>query len=366
MKICIDARKVFDFGIGTYLRNILYQFAKMEHGHRFFLLTAPNDLDRLQQLSNGFELVPEIAGKYSLREQFSIPRVLRRLDVDLYHSPHYVIPLIKTRPTLTIIHDVIHLIFRQQLKTPGAFYYASFMLRHAVKHSDQLVTISEWSKADIVRTLGADPAEIEVIYGAVDEFFKKQTQRDAVEMVARKLNLHSNYLLYSGAFKAHKNIDRFIRAFARLSRDECPLLVLAGDRLANYPALQATIHDLSLDDRIINPGWLEAEDFLALYQGAAAFVFPSLYEGFGLPPLEAMYCQIPVVSSNASCMPEILGEGAHYFDPNSIDDMASKIHDVLSDNSLRERLIRRGRQQAATYSWEKSARQFLTLYEKMA
>lgn len=365
MKICIDARKYFDFGIGTYLGNILKQFAKIENPHQFYLLVAPDDLPRLKNLPGQFILIREASAKYSVREHFSIPLLLKKLNVDLYHSPHYVIPLIKTKPTLTIIHDIIHLRFSEQLKTPGAYFYAKFMIKHAIKNSDKLVTISEWSKRDIIQFFHLSDPSIDVIYAAVDANFRKIYDNSIVNNVLKKLNIHSPYLLYTGAFKPHKNIHGLIRAFAQLDRRECPKLVLAGDRLEKYVELQALIQQLNLQKHIINPGWLELEEFLALYSGATAFVFPSLYEGFGLPPLEAMQCEVPVASSNASCMPEILGDAAHYFDPRSVDDMAAKISDVLNDDLLRRDLIIKGKQQIRKYSWEKSARQFLELYKKI-
>ncbi len=365
MKICIDARKYFDFGIGTYLRNIIDQFAKISSPHQFFLLAAPDDIKNLPKFPENISVIREAAGKYSIREQLAIPAKLRKLEVDLYHSPHYVVPLVKTKPTLTVISDLIHLRFKSNLKRAGAYTYAKFMIKHALKSSNSVVTISQWSKNDILQLYNFQKSDINVIYGAVDDRFHKITDDTILRAVFEKVDIPDKYILYTGAFKEHKNIARLIQAFFRLKREQCPFLILAGDRLEKYKHLQALINELDLQKSIINPGWLNSEEFIALYSGAAAFVFPSLYEGFGLSPLEAMKCQTPVVSSDAACMPEILGEAALYFDPYSVEDMAGKIRDVLGDKKLRRALIEEGAAQVQKYSWQRSANKYLELYENI-
>lgn len=365
MRICIDARKYFDYGIGTYLRNIIDQFAKISSPHQFFLLAAPDDIKNLPKFPGNFSVIKESAGKYSLREHLTIPAKLRKLEVDLYHSPHYVVPLVKAKPTLTVISDLIHLHFKANLKRVGAYTYAKFMIKHALKSSDSVVTISQWSKNDILQLGYFRKSDINVIYGAVDDRFRKITDAAILGAVFKKVNIPDKYILYTGAFKEHKNIARLIQAFSRLKRQQCPFLILAGDRLEKYKHLQALINELDLQKNIINAGWLNLEEFIALYSGAAAFVFPSLYEGFGLSPLEAMKCRTPVVSSDAACMPEILGEAALYFDPYSVEDMAGKIGDVLGDDKLRGGLIEAGAAQVQKYSWRRSANKYLELYENI-
>jgi len=365
MRICIDARKYFDYGIGTYLRNIIDQFAKISSPHQFFLLAAPDDINNLPKFPENISVIREAAGKYSMREHLAIPAKLRKLKVDLYHSPHYVVPLVKVKPTLTVISDLIHLRFKANLKRVGAYTYAKFMIKHALKSSDSVVTISEWSKNDILQLGDFRKSDINVIYGAVDDRFQKITDDAILGAVFEKVNIPDQYILYTGAFKEHKNITRLIQAFSRLKRKQCPFLILAGDRLEKYKHLQALIKELGLQKNIINPGWLNSEEFIALYSGAAAFVFPSLYEGFGLSPLEAMKCRTAVVSSEAACMPEILGEAALYFDPYSVKDMAGKIRDVLGDDKLRQGLIKEGAAQVQKYSWRRSANKYLELYENI-
>lgn len=365
MKICIDARKYFDFGIGTYLRNIIDQFVKINNPHQFFLLAAPGDIENLPKFPENFSVVKESAGKYSIREHLAIPAKLRKLEVDLYHSPHYVVPLVKAKPTLTVISDLIPLRFKANLKRAGAYTYAKFMIKHALKSSDSVVTISEWSKNDILQLGDFRKSDINVIYGAVDDRFKKIRDDAILGAVFEKIGIRDQYILYTGAFKEHKNIGRLIQAFSRIKRPQCQFLILAGDRLEKYKHLQALIKELGLQKNIINPGWFNLEEFIALYSGAAAFVFPSLYEGFGLSPLEAMKCRTPVVSSEAACMPEILGEAALYFDPYSVEDMAAKIRDVLGDNELRRGLIEAGAAQVQKYSWRRSANKYLELYENI-
>jgi glycosyltransferase involved in cell wall biosynthesis len=328
-------------------------------------LAAPGDIKNLPKFPGNISVIKESAGKYSIQEHLTIPAKLRKLKVDLYHSPHYVVPLVKTKPTLTVISDLIHLRFKANLKRAGAYNYAKFMIKHALKSSDCIVTISQWSKTDILQLCNFQKSDINVIYGAVDDRFQKITDDAILRAVFEKVDIPDQYILYTGSFKEHKNIARLIQAFSRLKRKQCPFLILAGDRIEKYKHLQALINELDLQKNIINPGWLNLEEFIALYSGAAAFVFPSLYEGFGLSPLEAMKCRTPVVSSDAACMPEILGEAALYFDPYSVEDMAGKIRDVLGDNKLRRALIEEGAAQVQKYSWRRSANKYLELYENI-
>lgn len=366
MRICIDARKINDLGVGTYLQGILEQLKTVENPHTFLLLTAPDEQKQLSQLfpPPRFNTVAEPAKKYSIRELFSITRRLHQIQADLYHSPHYPLPLLKIRPTITIIHDLIHLKFPEYLPSQFARLYARGMMNHAVRRSDHIVTISAWSKRDLQERFPIADSRISVVYGAVGEDFKILESGQVENFIEQKLGGRKPYLLYCGAFKRHKNLGTLLTAFHRIDPDCCQYLVLAGDQLNRYPELQQKIKDLRLESRIINPGWLTISELVKLYNGAKGFVFPSEYEGFGLPPLEAMKCGVPVVASNAACMPEVLGDAACYFDPHSVDQLMSQLKRILTDDALRKQLCAKGFVQAEKYNWHKSALEILNIYKK--
>jgi len=366
MKICIDARKIADLGIGTYLQNILDQFCKFGSTHQFLLLFAPDKIDAFRQIysSPQFQLEIENAPKYSIAELFTISNKIRRFKADIYHSPHYTVPLFKIKPTIAIIHDLIHLKFPEYLSSNFARYYAKWMIRHAITTSDHIITISEWSKKDIMEHFKLPAEKITVVYGAVSDSFR-QLDKSPIKGFGRfPLKIDGPYLLYCGAFKPHKNLTTLLQAFHRVNRELCPYLVLAGDELASYPNLKEQVMRLDLKDRIIAPGRISTDHLIYLYNGAAGFIFPSEYEGFGLPPLESMQCGVPVISSNASCLPEVLGDAALFFEPKSVEQLTVQINRLLTDTDLRQNLIQKGLNQVKKYSWQKSAQQILNIYQK--
>ncbi len=366
MKICIDARKITDLGIGTYLQNILNQFCKIGTTHQFLLLFAPEMIEAFRQKypSPKFQLEIEAAPKYSIAELFTISNKIKRYKADIYHSPHYTVPLFKIRPTIAIIHDLIHLKFPEYLTSSFARYYAKWMMKHAISTSDHIITISEWSKKDIIEFFKIPAEKITVVYGAVADSFRKLDDASVKEFLDHQLKINKPYLFYCGAFKPHKNLITLLKAFQRVDRELCPYLVLAGDELASYPNLKELVMRLDLKDRIIVPGRILTDHLVYLYNGAAGFIFPSEYEGFGLPPLESMQCGVPVIASNASCMPEVLGDAALYFEPKSVEQLTSQINRLLTDTDLRQNLIQKGFVQVKKYSWQKSAQQILDIYQK--
>ncbi len=366
MKICIDARKISDLGIGTYLQNILAKFQKIAPPLRFILLFAPEKIEKFKLVyaPPQFQLEIENALKYSLTELFTISQKIRQFDADLYHSPHYTVPLFKVKPTVATIHDLIHLKFPEYLASKIARVYAKWMIKHAVTTSDHIITVSAWSKKDLIEAFQIPTQKITVVYGAVSDLFQELDASTVKNFMADQLKINAPYLLYCGAFKPHKNLGTLLHAFHQVDRALCPYLVLAGDQLELYPELQNRITQLNLTARIIILGQLPFESLVRLYNGAAAFVFPSEYEGFGLPPLEAMRCGVPVITSNAACLPEVLGDAACYFEPRSSTQLVTQIERLLTDPQLRQTMRARGLEQVKKYSWENSARQILKIYQQ--
>ena len=366
LKIAIDVRKWRDYGIGTYVRNVVRHLARLDRETTYLLFCNPADESTLRDLAENFVPVVEGASGYGLREHVSIPLKLRRLGADLLHSPHYVRPLLCTVPSVVTIHDCIHLLFPQYLPNRMAFRYARFVMGNAIRKSALVFTVSEASRADILRFYPAtDPHKVHVVPNAIDAELLEDPGPEETERVRERYQIRGRFVLFAGNVKPHKNLERLIRAFARVrgqEGNEDLRLVLLGDDVGRYASLRRTADEAGVRQDVRFFGFVPHQTLAALYRMATVFAFPSLYEGFGLPPLEAMACGTPVVTSRISSLPEVVGDGALLVDPYSEEEIAVGITRVLDDEDLRRRLIERGLERAASFSWERSVRQIHTGY----
>jgi len=364
VRIGIDARKLHDFGIGTYIRNLLRELARLDHSTEFVLLCRPEDSEGIRALGENFRPVIELAGNYSIAEQFKVPLALQRERVTLFHAPHYVLPpLVRCRSVVTI-HDCIHLMFPQYLPSRFALAYARTSITLAARRATRILTVSESSKRDILRFVDVPPSKIDVIYNSYDERFGVEPREEEVVRVRERYQLHDPFVLYAGNVKPHKNLERLIEAF-HLVRDrglDRLKLVLIGDDISRYTALRRAVHRHQLHQYVRFLGYLPGETLAVLYRLAGVFVFPSLYEGFGLPPLEAMASGTPVVTSNVSSLPEVAGDAAVLVDPYDSRAIADGIYRVLTDQRLRADLKRLGIARASQFSWESSVRRVREIY----
>jgi glycosyltransferase involved in cell wall biosynthesis len=368
MKIAIDARKWRDYGIGTYVRNVVRHLAQLDRETTYLLFCNPADESTLRDLAENFVPVVDSSAGYSLREHVSLPLKLRRLGAELLHSPHYVRPLFCTIPSVVTIHDCIHLLFPQYLPNRMAFRYARYVMGSAIQNSSIVFTVSEASRADILRFYpSTDPAKVHVVPNAIDAELLVDPGEAERDRVRERYQIRGRFVLFAGNVKPHKNLERLIRAFARVrcqEGNEDLRLVLIGDDVGRYASLRRTADEAGVRQEVRFFGFVPHETLAALYRMATVFAFPSLYEGFGLPPLEAMACGTPVVTSRISSLPEVVGDGALLVDPYSEEDIAQGISRVLDDQDLRLRLVERGLERAAGYSWARSVRQIHAGYLK--
>jgi glycosyltransferase involved in cell wall biosynthesis len=367
VRIGIDARKLHDFGIGTYIRNLLRQLARIDGRTEFVLLCRPWDVPWVAALGENFRPVVETAGNYSVAEQVKIPLALRREGVTLFHAPHYVLPPLVSCKSVVTIHDCVHLMFPQYLPNRLAFAYARTSIALASRRATRVMTVSDSSKRDIVRLFGTDPDKISVIYNAYDERFGVEPREEDVIRVRERYQLHDEFVLYAGNVKPHKNLERLIEAFhiVRKRGLDHLKLVLIGDDISKYAALRRAVHQHQLHKYVRFLGYLPEETLAVMYRLAGVFVFPSLYEGFGLPPLEAMASGTPVVTSNVSSLPEVAGDAAILVDPYDPRAIAEGIHRVLTDEALRRDLRRKGVARAHQFSWEASVRRVHDIYTEV-
>jgi glycosyltransferase involved in cell wall biosynthesis len=365
VRIAIDVRKYNDFGIGTYIRNLIRQLARIDKETEYVLLCRPPDQELVALPEPNFRVVVEPARPYSIAEQFRIPIALRREHVDLFHAPHYVLPpLIHCRSVVTI-HDVIHVMFPQYLPNRFAYAYAKAQLWTAAHRSDRILTVSETSKRDILRRFRVPADKVTVVYNAIDERLAVPPGAEEFERVRARYQLNDPFALYVGNIKPHKNLERLIDAFHQLRQDtafESLKLVIIGDEISRYQGLRRAVHRHKLHKHVRFFGFVPLGTLSVLYRLASLFVFPSLYEGFGLPPLEAMFFGTPVVTSNVSSLPEVVGDAAILVDPYDSTSIADGMRRGLTDEDLRAWLRVRGAERAREFSWEQSVAMIREVY----
>ena len=368
MRIGIDARKLHDFGIGTYIRNLLRQLARQDRQSEFVVFCRPEDRETLASLGENFRPVVETAPTYSVAEQVRLPIAIKREGVTLYHAPHCVLPpLVRCRSVVTI-HDCIHLMFPQYLPNRLALGYARTSIALAARRATRVLTVSESSKRDILRFVSTESDKITVIYNAYDERFGVEPREEDVVRVRERYQLHDEFVLYAGNVKPHKNLERLIVAFDLVRKRGLDhlKLVLIGDEISRYSALRRAVHQHQLHKYVRFLGYLPEETLAVMYRLAGLFVFPSLYEGFGLPPLEAMASGTPVVTSNVSSLPEVAGDAAILVDPHDPHAIADGMYRLLTDERLRRDLRLKGLARARQFSWEESVRRVRAIYEEVA
>jgi alpha-1,3-rhamnosyl/mannosyltransferase len=366
-RIGFDARKLRDFGIGTYIRQLLAAIAAREEAREYrFRVYAPRaDRDAMPELPPHFEVVEEESPGYSLAELTRFAWKLHRERLDLFHATHYVLPPLLGGRAIVTIHDIIHLLYPQFLPNRAALLYARVMIRRALSRADRIITVSYNSKRDLVDYFNVSPSRIDVIYNGVSRRFHPDLPEEEKRRVVEKYRLPSPYLLFLGGEKPHKNVQNVVRAFAEARRGRPDLvhaLVLAGPLPKQGARLDALLAALELEGRVARPGIVEEEDLPGLFAAADAFLYPTLYEGFGLPVVEAMSCGIPVLTSSTSALQEVAGGYAYLVDPMDVDAIARGIVVLTTDEKLRSDFIELGKKRALDFSWEKAAEKTLEVY----
>ena len=354
--ICIDARMIQASGIGTYLRGLLDAFqTRSKPSLSLRLLGDPAKLP-----SGPWSIGEVTASIYSLKEQAEIPWSVHQADAALLHAPHYNMPLLGAPRTIVTVHDLIHLKFPQFWPSIAARAYAQFFFHQVIPRAKRVLTVSENTKRDLIEILSIPADRITVTYPGVshDRF---RTISPESRTTFEKLGLPRDYLLYVGNLKEFKNVERLVEAYrqARQTNHDFPELVLVGRNF--IPGFEQHLNEIT------GVRWLGEvlpELLPCLYKNAISFLFPSLYEGFGLPPLEAMASGTPVLCSNRASLPEAVGDAALLVDPERIEEIVAGINRLVSDSALRKELSVKGLQQAARFSWDKMADQTWQAYEQ--
>jgi glycosyltransferase involved in cell wall biosynthesis len=372
MRVALDIRRAGDFGIGTYLRNILEQLARQDDGAEYLLIGARRHFDEVGPLPENFTWLPYDAEPGSLRTHVHLPIVLENHRVDLLHMPWFYAPAIVPCRLVITMHDLTEIaapsVGTSPLVRSGRLWFA----RRALERADRILAVSESAKRELERVFSVPGSKIEVIYNAVDERFLAEPLPADADRILERHAVSGPYILYAGNVRPQKNLARLIEAFA-VVKDELRgdrelgnlKLLVIGDSLAPHPDLRRAVVRTRLREDVRFLGFVPFATLRAFYAKARAFVFPSLYEGFGLPPLEAMANGTPVLASDASAMPEVLGDAALFVNAENVFDLARGIRQILTEEVLREALIRRGYALVHRYSWERSAAQVRAAYESV-
>jgi alpha-1,3-rhamnosyl/mannosyltransferase len=357
MRIGLDVRKINDTGIGRYIASLVENLLRVDGKNEYVMFFDPADAGKFDYPKDRVTKIIEPSGKYSIGEHFSLPSKANRLALDIFHAPHFVLPFFMKVPSVVTVHDVIHLL-DPAFGFP-AREYARFMIRSAVGRARGVITVSDYTKRNLVGLFHTPTDKIRVIPNGGGDGFAKVPD-DAIGKTAVKFGVKPGYYLFVGSDRPHKNLKAVAQTLRLMGNDS--LFVVAGRVGDDGKKLFAGI-----EERVRFIGQtMEKSEMTALYSGASALLFPSFHEGFGLPPLEAMACGTPVVASNVSCMPEILGDSAVMADPCDYRSMASALTRLKNDPSYRAHYIAKGHERVRVYSWDRTARMTLEVYEACA
>lgn len=360
----IDARKLADFGIGSYLQGLLSEMARLDPPLDLALLVDRKQVHLLPPLPESWRLIEVEAPGYSLREQVTVLTAAVRAGVDVLHVPHYVFPLLFHRQLVITIHDIIHVLFPEFLPHPLSFAYARFFISAAVRRARRILTGSAATATDLKRLFGASERKLRVIPHGVAQEFLSETDTATDAALRARLNVPDRYLLHVGNHKPHKNAEGLLKAYQILTfgqRLGPPPLVLVGGFTSEGPLAQRAAH-MGLGGKVICLGYVEQKELAALYRGATLFVYPTLYEGFGLPVLEAMACGAPVLAGAIEAVHEVAGDAVITVNPRDVVEIANSIRRLLDRPELLAKLATKGKARAREFSWERAARATVEAY----
>lgn len=367
MKIAFDLRRIRNPGIGRYMKCLTEAILAQPAEHEYLLILPPQAEETIVCDRARVENIVSSVACYSVREQIELPRILRRHTVDLLHTPHFNMPLVAPCPTVVTIHDVIYLACKQDLPSPlGRLYYRS-MMTAAVRRAERVITVSEFSKNEIVRYLRADPEKVDVIHSGIGHEFQPVTDSTRIARMRSRYRIEGDYILYTGIYKLRKNHAGLMAAFREFLRMGVGAkLVIAGPMEQGESRLRRLASELGISDNVLLVGFVPDADLPALYSAARVYACPSLYEGFGFTALEAMACGVPLVCSRESSLPEVAGEAALFADPRDPRDFAAGLRRAFFDLELRDQLIARGFRNCSRFSWQTAAQATLAAYSRAA
>ena len=372
LRIVIDVRYIKDFGIGTYIRNLVRALAQVDTENRYLLATNDPEQRDFGALPANFETVLYHEPKRQYWNNLAFPWFLKGLAPDLVHLPSNDVPLLMQHRYVVTIHDMSSFLFGGRTGTGEDLRLYRF--RRGLLRAERVIAVSAATRRDVEHLLGVRSNRIRQVYSAPDpNFLERPANEDTGRRLLERFDIHHPYILYAGRIRPHKNIPRLIEAFAviRGELENHPeykdlRLLIIGDEISRNPEVRRAVAQTRTDHVVRFLGFVPFDTLRQFYASASVFAFPSLYEGFGLPPLEAMATGIPVVTSAVSSLPEVVGDAAMIVNPENVFDIARGLREVLVDEDLRARLIEAGHTQVRRFNWRCTAEQTLEVYREVA
>jgi len=357
-------------GIGRYTRELVRALAELDRRHDYVLFAAmggQRPADTAWPPDFQMRSVPLSDRALTIlwhRLQLPLWVELVTGPVDIFHSPDFVLPPVRRAKTLVTVHDLSFIRY-PQCADAGLRAYLNRVVPRSVHRADRVLADSQSTQEDLMELLGVERAKIEVVYPGVEERFHPIEDQALLGEVRKRYRLPPRFILGLGTLQPRKNFTRLIEAFADLRFADLRLVIVGGKGWL-YEEIFAAVERLGLEEKVVFPGFVADGDLPALYNLADLFVFPSLYEGFGIPPLEAMACGTPVITSDASSLPEVVGEAGLMVEATDVEALAQAMKQVLEDDVLREDMITKGMKQPRNFTWEKAAAKLLSLYEAIS
>ena len=371
IKICIDARGINLYsgtGIGTYTKNVLNNLLSIDYVNNYSLLWCNGNYEQVKKKNTKIIVTGDKNSSYW--SKIYIPEILNNSDFDIFHIPQNGIdmPEIKTATKIvTTIHDLIPYTMPE---TVGKGYKDKFLsqMPNIIKKSDAIITVSEFSKMDILKYFDYDPSKIFVTHLATNKIFKPMNINYCKAIVKERCGIVDDFILYLGGFSDRKNIKGLIKAYAAAKKDfiKYTKLLIIGNPREQQDSISSLISQLHIENDVVFAGFVKEDELPIFYNAAIAFVYPSFYEGFGLPPLEAMSCGTPVITSNLTSIPEIVGDAAMLINPHNINGLRDSLIKLLSEPKIYDVLVNKGLKRASEFSWLKTAKETLNVYETIS
>ncbi|UXM85521.1 glycosyltransferase family 4 protein [Methanococcus aeolicus] len=355
-------------GRGYYIYNMIDIFSKFDKNYDMYLINYQNtkEFSNLKHIliKTPFKKISKSYQLWYLYLSIGLNNISKKIDIIhcMNAEPIYLKP--KNAKLITTIYDIIPYIFPETYTFSTSFRF-KFILPITLKISDKIIVISHHTKQDIIKHFKIPKDRIKVIHLAANENYKPLNENE-IDKIKQKYNLNYPFVLYVGGLEPKKNIPTLLKALYKLKKQGIKhKLVITGPKRWKYKSIFETIEKLNLQNEVIFTGYVPDEDLPALYNAADLFVYPSLYEGFGLPPLEAMQCGTPVITSNTSSLPEVVGDAGIMVNPYDVDELANKMYEVLTNDGLRDELSKKGLERAKLFSWKKCAEEHLKVYEEV-
>jgi len=367
MRIGIDARLVFynRAGIGQYILRLIEALATLHSDDdSFVVLQSRKDTASIIN-ANGFQRKSLWTPSHNRFEQLTLSFEVSRLGLDLLHSPDFIPPFKRNCKSVITIHDLAFLLYPHFLTKESARYYGQ--IDQAWRNTDHIIAVSEATKQDSIKMLGVPEHKITVIHEAANPIYRPMPKEESRHHAKQKFKLDNDFILFVSTIEPRKNLPGLLQAYRRLRDDykRTETLVLVGGNGWLWEEVYETVDRLDLKQHVAFLGHVYSNDLVYLYNAARLFVHPAFYEGFGLPPLEAMSCGVPVIVSNTSAFPEVVGDAGIMVNPQDIDGLTVAMWRALTEEEIRQDMISKGLKRAQTFSWEQAARQTLQVYRKI-